>query len=145
MCELTFWKPPILSFLAVSMLHLHVQLMKRTFGGLWKKLVILIKNRFSIMIDWSIFKNRFFDPIINFWSYTKAVQKVRSHIFCLSFKATLKQTTKRRMFRRFVRPYCKNLKTLCMFLIVLQSSKSGVASSWYRQIWNVCGDTFFTS
>ncbi len=27
---------------------------------------------------------------------------------------------------------------LCMFLIMLQSSKSGVASSWCRQIWDVC-------
>ncbi len=26
---------------------------------------------------------------------------------------------------------------------VLQFSKSGVASSWYHQIWDVCGNTFF--
>ncbi len=75
----------------------------------------------------------------------RAVQKVRSCIFCLFFWATLKQTTKRKMFRRFVRPHCKNLKTLCsMFLIMLQSSKNGIASSWCRQIWDMCGNTFFT-
>ncbi len=48
------------------------------------------------------------------------------------------------MFRRFVRPYCKNLKTQCMFLIILQSSKSRVTSSWYCQICDVCGNMFFT-
>ncbi len=48
------------------------------------------------------------------------------------------------MFRRFVQPHCKNLKILCMFLIMLQSSKSGVASSWCCQIWDLCGNTFFT-
>ncbi len=48
------------------------------------------------------------------------------------------------MFKRFVRLYCKNLKTLCMFLIMLRSSKSGVASSWCCQFWDVCGNTFFT-
>ncbi len=47
------------------------------------------------------------------------------------------------MFRRFVWPHCKNFKLLCMFPIMLQSSKSGVASSWCRQIWEVCGNTFF--
>ncbi len=31
-----------------------------------------------------------------------------------------------------------------MFLIILQSSKSGVASSWCRKIWDVRGNTFFT-
>ncbi len=44
------------------------------------------------------------------------------------------------MFRRFVRPHCKNLKTLCMFLIMLQCSKIGVASSWCHQIRHVCGN-----
>ncbi len=29
-------------------------------------------------------------------------------------------------------------------LIMFQSSKSGVASIWCRQIWDVCGSTFFT-
>ncbi len=48
------------------------------------------------------------------------------------------------MFKRFVRPLCKYLKTLCTFLIILLSSKSGIASSWCRQIWDVCGSTFFT-
>ncbi len=48
------------------------------------------------------------------------------------------------MFRRFVRPRCKNLKTLCMFLIMLLSSKIILASSWCRQIWDVCGNKFFT-
>ncbi len=33
------------------------------------------------------------------------------------------------MFRRFVRPHCKNLKILCTFFIMVQSSKSGVASN----------------
>ncbi len=46
------------------------------------------------------------------------------------------------MFRRFVQPHCKNLKTLCMFLIMLQSSKSGDANSGCRQIWDMCGNTF---
>ncbi len=31
--------------------------------------VNVIKNQFSIMIDWSVFKNRFFNPIIDFRSY----------------------------------------------------------------------------
>ncbi len=48
------------------------------------------------------------------------------------------------MFRRFLRPQCKNLKTLRMFLIVLRSSKSGVASSWHRPMLDGCGITFFT-
>ncbi len=48
------------------------------------------------------------------------------------------------MFRRFVRPHCKNLNTLCTFLIMLWSSKSGVTLSWCRQIWDVWGNTFFT-
>ncbi len=33
------------------------------------RIVILIKNQFSIMIDWSVVKNQFFDPLINFRSY----------------------------------------------------------------------------
>ncbi len=48
------------------------------------------------------------------------------------------------MFKRFVQPHCKNLKTLWMFLIMLQSNKNGVASSRCRQIWHVCCNTFFT-
>ncbi len=48
------------------------------------------------------------------------------------------------MFRRFILPHCKSLKTLCMFLIILQYSKSGVASSCCCQIWDGCGNTFFT-
>ncbi len=48
------------------------------------------------------------------------------------------------MFRRFVRSHCKNLKTPCTFLIMLQSSKSAVACNWCRQIWDVRGNTFFT-
>ncbi len=31
--------------------------------------VVSIKNWFSIVIDWSIFKNQFFNPIIDFRSY----------------------------------------------------------------------------
>ncbi len=37
--------------------------------GLVGGVVVRIKNWFSIMIDWSVFKNRFFDPIIDFRSY----------------------------------------------------------------------------
>ncbi len=48
------------------------------------------------------------------------------------------------MFRRFVRPHYKNLKTVCIFLIMLHTSKSGVTRSCCRQIWDVCGNTFFT-
>ncbi len=33
---------------------------------------------------------------------------------------------------------------LCLFLIMLQSSNSGVSNSWFRQIWDVFGNTFFT-
>ncbi len=33
-----------------------------------QKVVIPIKNQFSIMNNWLVFKNRFFDPIIDFWS-----------------------------------------------------------------------------
>ncbi len=32
-------------------------------------IVIPFKNRFLIMIDWSVFKSQFFDPIIDFLSY----------------------------------------------------------------------------
>ncbi len=50
------------------------------------------------------------------------------------------------MFRRFIRPHFKNSNILCMFLIMPQSNKSGVASSWWvpPKIWDVCGNTFFT-
>ncbi len=45
------------------------------------------------------------------------------------------------MFKKFIRPHCKNLKTLYMFLIMLQFTKSGVTSGWCCQI-DVCGNTF---
>ncbi len=45
-----------------------LQMENSTYG--WNPvLMILIKNRFSIMIDWSVFKNQFFGPIIDFRSY----------------------------------------------------------------------------
>ncbi len=81
------------------------------------------------------------DDIVLFLDYAKhsyeGCSKSKVPYFLSFFLATLKKTTKRRMFRRFVRPHCKNLKTLCMFLIILQSSKSGVASNWCCQIWDV--------
>ncbi len=76
----------------------------------------------------------------------RVVQKVRSRIVCLFFfflGNTEINFKGGECLGRFVQPYCKNLKTMCVFLMILQSSKSGVDSCWCRQIWDVGGNIFF--
>ncbi len=75
---------------------------------------------------------------------TRAVQKIRAYIFNLFFGATLKNKLPRGECSRGLYDHNVRIWTLCMFLIVLRSSKSEVASSWCCQIWDVCGNKFFT-
>ncbi len=108
----------------------------------------LLDSRKPIEIKWSS-KNYFKNSLIALEMHglptsTRISQKLRSGICCLFFF--------RRHWNKLPRVECwvglfnhtVKIWRLCMFLIGLQSSKSDVASSWYRQMWDALGNKFFT-